>query len=166
MKAEGEGVFGRVCVVASSHAHHPEPELSVEVEGGHVGWPDFESDEPCPPPSHELDDLLQDRLADPQAPEVRMDGDVVDLNVLADLPKDDVADDLVERRMNDHERKGYRPVLDFTVEGAFVPWVGEGVIFYGQDRRQVLHVHPPQEIKLLGKLVFFYRLSSAWDLLK
>jgi hypothetical protein len=68
--------------------------------------------------------------------------------------------------MDDHEWKGNRPVLDFTAERAFMPGIGEGLIFYGQNRRQVLEFHPPQKIELLGKLGFFYRLSSACDLLK
>ena len=55
-----------------------------------------------------------------------MDGDVVDLDVLADCPENDIADDPAEGFMNDDQGIGERPVLDIPAERALVPGVGEG----------------------------------------
>jgi hypothetical protein len=52
-------------------------------------------------------------------------------------------------------------VLDLAAEGALMPGVGKGQVFDLQDRGEVLLLHPPQVVELLGEFLAFYLLSSA-----
>jgi hypothetical protein len=76
-----------------------------------------------------FDDLPKDGFPDPHPFEVRMDGDVVDLDFLPDLPIDDIADDLVEIPVDDDQWIGQVIVLDFSSEGGFMPRIGKGNVF-------------------------------------
>jgi hypothetical protein len=90
-----------------------------------------------------------------------MNGNVIDLNFLSDHPEDDIADDLVQRRMNNDQGIGNRPVLDLSFERAFVPGIGKRNLFDLQNRRNVTVFHPPEKIKFGGQLFLFYFFSSA-----
>ncbi|MCK7470548.1 MAG: hypothetical protein MZU95_06960 [Desulfomicrobium escambiense] len=74
-----------------------EPELFVEVHGRRVRLPDLEGDEGRPGCPDLGDGEAHHGLAEAEAAAVGVDGDVVDLDVVADLPVDDVGDDLLVR---------------------------------------------------------------------
>src|SRR4030067_1606176 len=95
----------------------------------------------------------------PHPPEIGMQGDVIDLDVLAYSPEDDIADDPVERLMHDDQGKRDRPVLDLAAERALVPGVGKGHGFDLQDGGEVLLLHPPQVVVLYGEVLAFYFFS-------
>lgn len=166
MKPEDKGILGRIGVVTLPHAHHLEPEFPVKVECGRVGGADLERDEATSSQPDHLNDLPQHRLANPQAPKIGVDGNVIDLGIFANLPEDDVADNFIESRVHDDQREGYRPMIDLAAKRALMPWIGKRSPLDLQDRSQIGNFHPSQKIELLGNLVVPYRLSSAWDLRK
>ncbi len=164
MKPEDERVFRGHRVIASADPQQFEAELFVERQGRCVRGPDLKADKTRPPECDLLYDLPKHLFADPQPPEIGVDGDIVDLDILTDQPEDHIADDLVERFMDDDLRKRDRTMLDLSFESGFVPGMGKGQFFYLQDGAEVRYLHPPEVVELIRELDAFYFLSSAWDL--
>ena len=161
VEREDEGVLRRIRVVAPADADHLEPELPVERLRRGVRGPHLEGHHLHPARPELAGEVLQDVLTDAHAPELRMDGDVVDLSLVGDHPIDDVPDHPVERVVDDDGRKRNRAVLDLAAESALVPRVRERLPLDVHDGGDVTHLHPPEMVEFFVEISFFYFFSSA-----
>src|SRR3990170_3945656 len=136
------GVFARVEIVALSLAYHTEAKTLVETERLDVGGSDLEKGEEHTPGPPLGEDRLEQRPGDPPTPPLRMDGQVGDVDLVADLPETEVA---AEPRAGPGDHAASDPVLgELVAESGARPRGLEGDTLDGQDIVEVVEGHGRQ----------------------
>jgi len=80
-------------------------------------------------------DLSQEGLPETAAPKIRMNGDIINLNLLTYLPENNIADNLASWLMDNNPGVRNGPILNFSAEGALMPGIGKRKFLNGQNRR-------------------------------
>ncbi len=155
--AHDESIFQGGLVIFLPCSQDFKAQLFIEISCGQVGGTDFQKNIHRTISLDGLDNTAHDRFSDPFFPKIRMKGEVRDLNLLLDLPVDDVPDHPLEDPVDDHIGKGNTSICDLARECGGSPRVLEGYVLDLQNERDVLFLHPFQEKEILGGLAVFNR---------